>query len=682
MAFLLQSLGMSKQALELWKDIVIPEYVGRDTYYLIECAQKCEDALFVIDFSKQLRSNDLWDQRIFELELHYHELFNDDEGAMQALLDFLDNPEDESYVPFAKVRLSILGIRTGQSDLIETDVKALPSVEKVEPHIGRLVVHILRHGAEPINAVIYAYDLLRLHWDSSEAHMAMMGVLFPIGPNIKIEETDLVTEGVAVLYQEDDTKIRKWHIIEESAVSPPDVNRNEFLPSHPISKAMIGKKPGESFDLRTDSVQKRTATIKSIVSKFVFRYNYCMENFENVFPNENIIQKIVMQPEKGKLDLSVMKKIVDQSIELSNKLTTLYENEIVPLFYIASKKNKSMLETMNHIAGTPDIKLKCCEGSDEELESAANVIEKAKAVVLDSSAIVTLLFTRTYKIIKEFPVEIIISKGTIEELKSADILTFVSKEDVISYTAEGLVKTSAEDIEKARNRVKELVRFMEDNCIIESGLIITQLEKTRRDKLLQLFGRPGVESMMLAAESERVLWTDDLATSLLAKTEFGCGRIWTQFVFEYFKTKKIVPSEVETELAVQLMGMEYYYTRPNVDIVMKAVEKGNWDTENYPLKQVLNWFGDEKVKLEGLFYIGSQVIKEIWQKSNLDERAQAITIRILENLSKRSGGNDVVNGLFQSIDRIFGVDVLTGEKVKEVIRGWETGGGSTRIIIP
>lgn len=682
MAFLLQRLGMSKQALELWKDIVIPEYIGRDTYCLIECAQKCEDALFVIDFSKQLRGNDLWDQRIFELELYYYELFNDDKDAIKVLLDFLGNPADESYVPFAKTRLSVLGIHTGQSDLIESEVKELPSVENIDPHIGRIVVHILRHGTEPINAVKYAYDLLKLNWDHSEAHMAMMEVMFPIGPKIEIEESDLVTEGVAVLYQEDDTKKNKWYIIEDSIVNPPDINRNEFLPSHPISIAMINKKCGESFDLRKDSVQERTATIKSIVSKFIFRYNYCMENFEELFPNENKIQKIVMQQENGKLDLSVMKKIVAQNIEHSNKLMSLYESEIVPLFCIARMMKRSILETISYIAGTPDIKLKCCSGSDEELEIATNVIEKAKAVVLDFSAIMTLRFTQTYQVLKELPIKMIISKGTVEELKNAEVLTLSSEEDIISYTAEGLIKTSAEDIEKQKNSIEELLNFIEANCIIESGLILSQLEKKRRDTLLELFGRPGVESMMLASESGRVLWTDDLATSLFAKTEFGCGRVWTQFMFEYFKDKEVVPSEVETELAVQLMGMEYYYTKPNVDIIMKAVEKGNWDTENYPLKQVLNWFGDEKVKLEGLFYIGGRVIKEVWQKSNLDERAQAITIRILENLSKRSGGNEVINGLYHSIDRIFGVDVLTGKKVKEVIRGWGAGGGSTHIIIP
>jgi len=56
-------------------------------------------------------------------------------------------------------------------------------------------------------------------------------------------------------------------------------------------------------------------------------------------------------------------------------------------------------------------------------------------------------------------------------------------------------------------------------------------------------------------------------------------------------------------------------------------------------------------------------------------------IGILERLSQRPGGVDMIKGLLGSIDRIFGVDVINAQRARNVIVGWLKSGG-TRVIIP
>jgi len=302
LANLLQTMGLHREALLIWKGIVRPEYIGRDTYSLLECAQRCEDAKFVIEFSEKLRGNGLWDRRIFDLELYYRELYNDYDGAKQVMQQFLGEPSDASYAPFVRLRLSVLGIRIGQFDLVETNLEKLPAVSEVEPRIGRLMVTVLRYGKEPLKAIEYAYDLLRLNRNNIDAHLAMMDALLPIGPKVVLQEPENVASGTAVQYIEDDTGIPHWHIVEDSSLGTPDSDHNEFAPSHPLSKAMEGKKCNGSFYLRKDSLQDRTATIKRIVSKYVYRFNDCLEQFETRFPDEKAIQKFIAIDKTGKLN--------------------------------------------------------------------------------------------------------------------------------------------------------------------------------------------------------------------------------------------------------------------------------------------------------------------------------------------------------------------------------------------
>jgi len=178
-----------------------------------------------------------------------------------------------------------------------------------------------------------------------------------------------------------------------------------------------------------------------------------------------------------------------------------------------------------------------------------------------------------------------------------------------------------------------------------------------------------------------VLWTDDLVAAELARQEFACRRVWTQFVFTYFTAKGSIDATACESLTAQLMAMEYYYTKPTVATVMHAFEEAEGDVDKAPLAQVLDWFGDPNVRLEGQYFICCGSIKGIWQKCAIESTAQQATIRILDRLSQRPGGFKVIDGLLESIERIFNVDVLNAQNAKETIIGWRKGRG-TRIILP
>lgn len=682
LAILMQNLGLHKEALLIWKSIVTPQYIGKDTYNLLECAERCEDAKFVIEFSKQLRSNNIWDRRIFELELHYHELFNDEEGAIALLQEYLKNPKEESYTPYVRARLSLVGIRIDQYDLIEKDPSKLPKVDEVDVRTGRLVVNVLHYGGNHSEALEYAYNLLRLNWDDSEAHITMMAVLSPIGPKISITQPESVVPGIAVRFKEDDTNVCHWHIIEDSKISPPSHSRNEHSLEHPISQAMLDKRCGDSFCLRKDDLQDRTATIQEIHSKYVYRYSECFESFESRFPNNNAIRKFIAIDKTGKFDVSPMQKLAERDAEYVKQLEEVYSTQPFPIYLMALKKGRSIVETMNYVAASPSLKIKCCVGNDQEESEAEKWMSNAKEIVLDASAIVTLMFTLSYEHILKLSRTFIVSQGTLSAFRQVESLHGDPDSMAGSYSIDGFHPITSDDVMKARENLKKLINFIETNCTIIDGLVVAELEKEKRDVLINILGRDCLESILLATQADRILWTDDLTTAALAQNEFGCYRIWTQFFFNHLLEKGLLDNNIVQDITVLLMQMGYYYTKPTIDTFMAAIEKSNNNVDQAPAFQVFNWFSDANVKAQGQFYIAAGVIKKAWQDIHIDHISQHITIRILERLVQRPKGYFAIEALRNGITQIFGLDIINAKKAQDTIDGWLRGTRGNHIILP
>jgi tetratricopeptide (TPR) repeat protein len=682
LAILMKNLGLHKESLHIWKSIVTPQYIGQDTYSLLECAERCEDAKFVIEFAKQMRSNGIWDRRIFELELHYHELFNDNEGAISLLQEYLKNPKEESYTPYVRVRLSLIGIRIDRYDLIEKDPSKLPKVTEVNARTGRLVVNVLRYGGNHQEALEYAYNLLRLNWDNSEAHLTMIEVLLPIGPKIIFAEPESVVPGAAVHYKEDDTNIPHWHIIENASIGTLIQSHNEYSVNHPISQAMLGKKKGNSFFLRKDGLQDRTATIQEIHSKCVYRFNECFENFESRFPDNNAIRKFIAIDKTGKFDISPMQKLAEKDAQYVKQLEEIYSTQLVPIYCIALKKGRSIIEAMNYVAASPSLKLKCCIGNDQEESEAEKCISSAKEIVLDASAIVTLMFTSSYEHIIKAPFKFIVSQGTLNVFRQVESLHEDPDSMAGSYAVDGFHPTTKDEVLRYRESLKKLINFLENNFTIIDGLVVAELEKERRDILINILGRDCAESILLATQANRILWTDDLATAALARNEFGCYRIWTQFFFNHLLEKGLLNNKIVQDITVLLMQMGYYYTKPTIDTFMTAIEKSNNNVDHAPAFQVFNWFSESDVKPQGQFYIASGLIKKVWQEINIEAISQQITIRILERLVQRPKGYLIIEGLRNNIFQSFGIDVINAKKAKKTIEGWLSSMQGNRIILP
>ena len=319
--------------------------------------------------------------------------------------------------------------------------------------------------------------------------------------------------------------------------------RNEYALDHPISRALLDKSQRDKFYLERDDVQERTGIIVEVMSKYKYRFNACLEELNTRHAGLNVVRKINLPESDGEVDFTKLKYLAEKQAKSVHQLEEFYRNNPVPLYVLAGAMNKSMVETMNHVVAGSNLNLKCCVGSDEEKAKAVEALQSVKTIVVDSTAIVTLLFTDHYKDIGQLPVNFVTTEGVLSDLRKTGVLDCDPDAQAGTFSVDGFIPSSPEGVKKAQDALNNLITFIEENWHIESGTSIAVIEDKRREKLLQIFGRAGLEAIMCASQANHPLWTDDLITATFARNEFGCNRVWTQILFDYFTDRAMMPED-------------------------------------------------------------------------------------------------------------------------------------------
>lgn len=308
-------LQLFPEALSIWKVLVTPQYVGLDIHMTIASALRADDAAFALDFCGQLRSNGFYDPDCILTELEILNKYNCVDTVGHVMEKALSNVEDESFRETVRINRSLLGLENSRPQWVTENPAQLPQASDSSPHLGRAVVQILSSGPDPLHAVHYAYELLRRNFASKDANMAMIGaVLLGRKNTLKIPEADVVEAGIAVAYKEEGAPEPKWWIVEDSP--QPERARRELAPNHPLAEKMRGKKVGDEFEIRDGTFQARTATIVEMTSKYVYRFQQCLNEFEEYFPGEVFLMQFsTKRVDSDEPNLEPVFQSIDQKIE-------------------------------------------------------------------------------------------------------------------------------------------------------------------------------------------------------------------------------------------------------------------------------------------------------------------------------------------------------------------------------
>lgn len=588
---LLLEAGRASDALPLLQELFAAQNPNFDVGLLLHCAGILEREQIILDTCQTLYDRGHRDWRLLEFESQYL-IERDHQKAISRLREFIEANADHRL---AKLRLALVAMRYGQSDLSPLSESTLPTPVELPMRYAVAAVRVLQWQGQAKFAVDYAYRVLRAHTTEFEAHKAYLASLMEgARPDDIPASMDEVAIGSAVAFSEKSDGPTEWRVIEDT--DKPTREFEEISASDDLAKALLGKRVGDTFVLSKSPVKDRIGTITQILSKYTRRFQVVGGEMELKFPGQTIIWTMqVPPPEKISVaDIQPMLDTIKARSEAVTKLREIYRTTAITLNMYGAKLGNGPCEALFDLATSEEDFVRCAHPTPNALADALATLETKRTVVLDLVALTTLrLLGITRQVLTSGRFHFVISAATYTELQELRAKARFSTPHGTMFYKDNqhyMTQTTQEQSEREKAAFEEWMQCVEKNITVVSVPEIATLDPERRKVLENAFGWEGLEAAFAALAPDSILWTDDLVFAEYAKSEVGGQRVWTQAIVEYLTIRGHLDRALAEETYAKLVGFNYQSTHFRGMTVVAALRVSHGSIDIFPMRQIIQAF--------------------------------------------------------------------------------------------
>ena len=461
-----------------------------------------------------------------ELLSQIYEELGDLKKAKEICLKFLE-PKPEH--PRICLRLAIVAHRDNDKNLLKDIMSKKLDTSFFTPEEIFHYSHHMLYAGNFKRSIEIQYAGLVKHKDNPVSHTDFLQISIALekhGDNsFLFLDTVQINTMVTVQMDED---IQSFVITEESE----NLFEIEITPEDTFAQKILGKKKGDEFQINK-GFQMVTVTILDIKHKYLAALHESMNNSSKRFPLETVIEPFEIPreadaplPEKLKNHL----KTTGKSRKNVNVIFGFYKNKEITIGGIAELIKKPYAEIYNYLSISRENKLIMSSGNLEESNSCFNSIVKAKGIVMELSALITIHRLKIQdKVVQAFD-DILITQTTIDEIRRFIDDLFMHQDSgktVASLEQEKLQLSiiEKEEVRRNLNFYKEILQWTDNNCKktpIPTKRIISQ---EKRVNMHDCFGHSSFDSMITSELPNRVLFSDDYNLRFFAKNDFKNNKV-------------------------------------------------------------------------------------------------------------------------------------------------------------
>lgn len=590
----LMEAGRLSEALPLLQELFNAQTPNFDVGLLLNCASRLRERKVILDTCQALYDRGARDWELQEFESQFLEE-DDFPKAITRLQEFIAaNPEHQ----VAKLRLAMIAMRYGRSDLGSISEESLPTPDDLPMRYAVPVVHVLQWQGRGRLAVEYTYRVLRAHYGELEAHKAYLASVVPGARPTDLPPATMETVeiGCAVQYTEGDPSSAEWVVIEDSDELSGEFD--EIPASSDRAKELLGKRVGDSFVIAKSSIKDRVGTVQQIISKYARRFQVLGEQMQKKFGDQSVIQMMRIPPAEliTLADLQPMLDSAKAQSEVVLQLRELYKTTPATLHMYGASLGHGAYEGLFDVAVSENDLVKSAPPQQEALAAAIGTLATKSTVVIDLVALATLrLLGITRQVLTSGAFRFIISPATYTELQQLRVQSrFSAAHGTLNYEngQHFFTQITEEQSERERASFEEWMKCIEENTAVVPIPEISAITAERRDGLENVFGRYGLEAALLAKTPGHVLWTDDGIFAEVAKIELGIERVWTQAVIEHIANLGLIDRGLSNEAYAKLVGFNYVSTHFDGQTMLAAIRVSNGSVERFPARQMIRAFGE------------------------------------------------------------------------------------------
>lgn len=316
------------------------------------------------------------------------------------------------------------------------------------------------------------------------------------------------------------------------------------------------------------------------------------------------------------------------------EMRKMYNTISTPLHVFGDWHGTNAYEAMVALASSEDQPVRNAVGTLEERKEALAALKAATGAVLDLSAIATIRLLEIDHILATTHFKFALTVNTRRELR--ETLGDKSRSDSPSIAIEfrdGKRIMHEETVEFKRKRAdanRAFLDLIEKHCEIVPVEAVASLPPEKREPFDKLFGLYGTESMLLASKPGYVLWSDDLVQSVIAATEFGARRVWTQTVLVYLAELDATWAKDRDISTAKLVKMDYRITFFDCSSILEAVHLTGARPWESPLVELVRQFERAEAELSSIFPILEELAVRLFRENLMPENRCRVMKAFLE----------------------------------------------------
>jgi len=677
LADILYSLNYYRDAAEVYEQFV-------DQTLNTELSQKLLKAYYLagnykeaLNLCQQLLDKHSTLPTVSQIAAYIHHNIGNLDSARQICENYLNIFSDDITM---RLRLATVNYATGEYDKLDKFLDSRPNTENLDFASFKKLAQLYKVRNRIDSFLEAIYEIRRRFYNEGQAHVFYQISYFEVTnsqPNIQSFET--VKDGCGVLLRNGK---EQWYILEDRPDA--ELARYELNSRQPLYQALIGKNLGDEIIHAEDQFGRDTLKITAITDKYCAAVQLSLSVLQK-YPNLKNFRMVTLPMEGDNLYSDWVQQFIEvlqRYKEDFDLFKSDYTSGKIPFGTVAVLSNRHPIEIWQCLGFGSDPFIHAWSNFQyEKFKDALLILQKGGFVIIDPISLITIhhlgVADETVKILGKLG----ISQSVIDLFQAM-------VEKAKGWQREGFMTLAVEDgqaikqeftpeqISQQKKFFEQIINWINNNCLVLPCYRALDINRDERTKLNEHIGSAFIDTILIAEEPGRILYSDDQWLRWYAWARSSVPGIWTQVVLKYCLVQQSSNEFLYRKATLRLAIHGYTYTIIDAGTLVEAAKSpdGQWQLQpNFTL--ALKALANKNTHLKYAVSVAADFLRQLYLEfvitnAQLIDPRDGLVFELLKILTAQRSVTDFVQNLKRAIQQKFEVIPLQKQEVIRVIDAW------------
>ncbi|MBE9117313.1 hypothetical protein IQ249_15545 [Lusitaniella coriacea LEGE 07157] len=676
-ADLLYSLSYYRDASEIYEQFVDKTLNSKLSQKLLQSYYLAGNYKDALSLCQQLLDKYGSLETVSEMASCIYEYIGDLDTARQICEDYINTFPDDVRM---KLRLAGINYATKEYRKLDRFLNSKPSTKSLILEDIKILARLHKVRGRIDEFLETIYEMRYRFYNDTQVHVLYQtSYMLEAKSKPSIQSFDVVEDGCGVLVSNEYGN-EQWYILEDRLDA--SLARCELNSSQPLYKALIGKSLGEEVIQAEDTFGRNALKILAITDKYFAASKQSFSVLENQ-PDLKGFRMVDIPMDGDKISSEWLHQFLEGIQKLQDRFNTLKSEYIsgkFPLGTVAILQHRNPIELWKTLAlGSSPFIHAWSNFKNEKFEDALIALQKGGLVVIDPISLITLHYLdvadKVVKILGEFGIaqsSIDLFQALIEDAQGLQCKGFMTLGVENGQTIKQEI--TPEQVSHQKKVYEKIVDWIKENCLILPCHRALDIYRDERSKLSETIGTAFIDTVLIAGEPGRILYSDDQWLRWYARADSSTPGVWTQVVLKYCFIQQNLNESLYQKTTLELVMRGYTYTIIDADILMEAARLYEWKV-NPIYTSALRALANKAIILQYTVSVVADFLRQLYLEvlitnAQVINPRDALVFELLKILTKECSITAFIKILKQSIRQKFQVIPLQEKEVLAAINVW------------